>query len=408
VPTDRESRIPPTEVYAIALIGAGHMVSHFLQLTLPPLFPLLRGELDVSWVALGLVSSVFYGVSGVAQTIAGFFVDRFGARRVLLSGMSLFAAAIALAGLTPSYRALLPIAALAGLGNSVFHPADYSMLNSSVSARWIARAYSVHAISGNAGWVLAPALVGAVTYFAGWRVALVTAGGLGLLATLVIARQTRGLGAPAPAARPASTGLGADLRVLLGVPVLMAFGYFALLTASTTGIQTFAVPALGTIYHAPLALATGALTVYLFGNATGVLAGGFLADRATRHDLVAATGVMAAATLMIVVATGALPLSLISVVMALTGFSMGITAPSRDMLVRAATPRGSSGKVFGFVYSGLDLGALVAPPVYGWLLDRREPRTMFVVIAGVMLVMITTVVQVRRRVAPRAVPAAGG
>jgi FSR family fosmidomycin resistance protein-like MFS transporter len=408
VPTDRESRIPPTEVYAIALIGAGHMVSHFLQLTLPPLFPLLRGELDVSWVALGLVSSVFYGVSGVAQTIAGFFVDRFGARRVLLSGMSLFAAAIALAGLTPSYRALLPIAALAGLGNSVFHPADYSMLNSSVSARWIARAYSVHAISGNAGWVLAPALVGAVTYFAGWRVALVTAGGLGLLATLVIARQTRGLGAPAPAARPASTGLGADLRVLLGVPVLMAFGYFALLTASTTGIQTFAVPALGTIYHAPLALATGALTVYLFGNATGVLAGGFLADRATRHDLVAATGVMAAATLMIVVATGALPLSLISVVMALTGFSMGITAPPRDMLVRAATPRGSSGKVFGFVYSGLDLGALVAPPVYGWLLDRREPRTMFVVIAGVMLVMITTVVQVRRRVAPRAVPAAGG
>ncbi len=395
-------------MYAIALIGAGHMVSHFLQLTLPPLFPLLRGELDVSWVALGLVSSVFYGVSGVAQTIAGFFVDRFGARRVLLSGMSLFAAAIALAGLTPSYRALLPIAALAGLGNSVFHPADYSMLNSSVSARWIARAYSVHAISGNAGWVLAPALVGAVTYFAGWRVALVTAGGLGLLATLVIARQTRGLGAPAPAARPASTGLGADLRVLLGVPVLMAFGYFALLTASTTGIQTFAVPALGTIYHAPLALATGALTVYLFGNATGVLAGGFLADRATRHDLVAATGVMAAATLMIVVATGALPLSLISVVMALTGFSMGITAPPRDMLVRAATPRGSSGKVFGFVYSGLDLGALVAPPVYGWLLDRREPRTMFVVIAGVMLVMIATVVQVRRRVAPRAVPAAGG
>ncbi len=395
-------------MYAIALIGAGHMVSHFLQLTLPPLFPLLRGELDVSWVALGLVSSVFYGVSGVAQTIAGFFVDRFGARRVLLSGMSLFAAAIALAGLTPSYRALLPIAALAGLGNSVFHPADYSMLNSSVSARWIARAYSVHAISGNAGWVLAPALVGAVTYFAGWRVALVTAGGLGLLATLVIARQTRGLGAPAPAARPASTGLGADLRVLLGVPVLMAFGYFALLTASTTGIQTFAVPALGTIYHAPLALATGALTVYLFGNATGVLAGGFLADRATRHDLVAATGVMVAATLMIVVATGALPLSLISVVMALTGFSMGITAPSRDMLVRAATPRGSSGKVFGFVYSGLDLGALVAPPVYGWLLDRREPRTMFVVIAGVMLVMIATVVQVRRRVAPRAVPAAGG
>jgi MFS family permease len=282
------------------------------------------------------------------------------------------------------------------------------MLNSSVDARWIARAYSVHTISGNAGWVLAPALVGAVTYFAGWRLALVTAGGVGLLATLVIARQTRGLGAPAPAVRRAGAALRADLRVLLAVPVLMAFGYFALLTASTTGIQTFVVPALGVIYHAPLALATGALTVYLLGNATGVLTGGVLADRATRHDLVAATGVMCAATLMVVVATGALPLSLISVVMALTGFSMGITAPSRDMLVRAATPRGSSGKVFGFVYSGLDLGSLVAPPVYGWLLDRHEPRAMFVVIAAVMLVMIVTVVEVRRRVVPTTAPVASG
>jgi MFS family permease len=196
--------------------------------------------------------------------------------------------------------------------------------------------------------------------------------------------------------------------MLMAVPILMAFGYFALLTASTTGIQTFAVPALGAIYHAPLVLATGALTVYLFGNASGVLLGGFLADRATRHDLVAAAGVLCAATLMTVLAWGALPLGAVSVVMAATGFSMGITAPSRDMLVRAATPRGSSGKVFGFVYAGLDLGSLVAPPVYGWFLDRGEPRAMFAVIAAVMLVMIVTVVQVRRRVvAPRSAPAGG-
>ncbi len=398
--------IPRTDVSAIALIGTAHMVSHFLQLTLPPLFPLLRGELEVSWVALGVVSSVFYGVSGLAQTVAGFLVDRVGARRVLLTGMTLFSLAIGLAGLTPTYWALLPIAALAGLGNSVFHPADYSMLNASVDARWIARAYSVHAICGNLGWVLAPALVGAVTYVAGWRVALLAAGGVALLVTLVVARQTRGLGAPALAARPAGRGLSADLRVLVAAPVLMAFAYFALLTASTTGIQTFVVPALGAIYHAPLALATGALTVYLFGNASGVLTGGVLADRAHRHDLVAAAGVLCAAGLVSTIATGALPLPLISVAMALTGFSMGITAPSRDMLVRAATPRGSSGKVFGFVYSGLDLGSLVAPPVYGLLLDRQEPRMMFVVIAAIMLVMIVTVVQVRRQVAPAAV--AGG
>lgn len=122
------------DVRIIALIGAGHMVSHFLQLTLPPLFPLLKSEFDVSWVALGLVSSVFY-VSGVMQTVSGFFVDRVGARRVLLAGMLLFASAIAAAGLAPSYWMLLPIAAVAGACNSVFHPADYSMLNATVSAR---------------------------------------------------------------------------------------------------------------------------------------------------------------------------------------------------------------------------------------------------------------------------------
>jgi MFS family permease len=393
----------------IALIGAGHLISHFLQLALPPLFPILRIELGVSWAALGLLSSVFYGASGVAQTVAGFVVDRLGARRVLLAGMTLMGAAIALGGLAQSYWMLLVMAALAGLGNSVFHPADYSILNSAVSARRIARAYSIHALSGNAGWVLAPVVVGTVTLLAGWRVALAAAGGLALLGTLLLATLTPGLGARAPAAPAARPpGVVADLRVLLAVPILMAFGYFALLTASLMGIQTFAVPALGLIYNAPLALATGALTVYLFGNATGILAGGFLADRAARHDLVAATGVTCAAALTLVLASGGLPLATIGMAMAAMGFSMGITAPSRDMLVRAATPRGSSGKVFGFVYSGLDLGSLVAPPVYGWLLDRGRPRTMFAVIAAVMFVMIVTVIRVRRRVVPAPAPAAGG
>ena len=397
------------DVRVIALIGSGHMVSHFLQLTLPPLFPLLRDELGVSWVALGVISSVFYAVSGLAQPVAGFFVDHFGARRVLLSGMVLAAVAIASAGLAPSYWTLLPLAGLAGLGNSVFHPADYSRLNAAVSGRRIARDYSVHQISGNLGWVLAPVLVGTVTHLASWRIALLAAGGAALLATLVIALQTRGLGAPMPPLpRAHGTGLRADLRMLMAVPILMAFGYFVLLTASTGGIQTFAVPALGMIYRAPLVLATGALTVYLFGNASGVLTGGFLADRATRHDLVAAAGVLCAATLMVMLASGALPLGAISVVMTMTGFSMGVTAPSRDMLVRAATPRGSSGKVFGFVYSGLDVGSLIAPPVYGWFLDRGEPRSMFVVIAAVMLVMIATVVQLRRRVVTAQPAPAGG
>jgi MFS family permease len=387
-----------SDVRIIALIGAGHMVSHFLQLTIPPLFPLLRSEFDVSWTALGLISSVFYCASGLFQTVAGFVVDRFGARRVLLTGMTLFASAIAAAALAPTYWLLLPIAALAGAGNSVFHPADYSMLNATVSPRRMARAYSVHGLSGNLGWVLAPALVMPVTQLAGWRVALLTAAGAAFLAIVIIATQTRGLGrAMPPLPHEGPRSVVTDLRVLMAAPILMAFGYFALLTASTTGIQTFSVPALGMIYDAPLALATGALTVYLFANAAGILTGGFLADHVKRHDLVAGAGVLTAAGLMVILALGLVPLSAIALAMAATGFAMGVTSPSRDMIVRAATPRGSSGKVFGFVYSGLDLGSLIAPAMYGWLLDRGEPRAMFLVIAAIMLVMIVTVVHVRRQ-----------
>jgi MFS family permease len=374
------------------------MVSHFLQLTIPPLFPLLRDEFGVSWVQLGLISTVFYGVSGLMQTVAGFLVDRFGARRVLLTGMSLFACAIAVVGLVPTYWLLLPIAAVAGAGNSVFHPANYSMLNAAVSPRRIARAYSVHGLSGNLGWVLAPAVVMPVAHVAGWRAGLLVAAALALSATVVIARLTPGLGQAMPVgggeARPS---VAADLRVLLASSILIAFGYFALLSAAFTGIQSFAVPAFLMIYAAPLTLAAGALTAFLVGNASGLLAGGFLADRVRHHTRVAVIGVLSAAALMGVMAWGILPLAMLAVAMAATGFSLGVTSPSRDMIVRAATPRGSSGKVFGFVYSGLDLGSLIAPPIYGWLLDRDAPRGMFVVVAAIMVVMIFTVVQVRRR-----------
>jgi len=398
-----------SDVRIIALIASGHFTSHFLQLTLPPLFPLLRAEFDVSWVALGLVSSLFYCVSGVMQTVSGFLVDRFGARRVLVTGMTCFSGAIVAAGLTPSYWMLLPIAALGGAGNSVFHPADYSMLNTSVSAGRIARGYSAHAILGNAGFILGPLFVGTVSHFAGWRVALACAGVVGFIMTTVIARQTRGLGLPVARTRhEARPGLRADVRVLMSAPILMALGYFALATASWSGIQTFSVPALGMIYAAPIALATGALTAYLFGSALCTFTGGFLADRTTRHDIVAVSGIVSAAALIGVLASGSLPLAMIGVVMAAAGFCGGITGPSRDMIVRAATPRGSSGKVFGFVYSGMDLGSLIAPPMYGWLLDRGKPRAMFVMIGAIMLVMIFTVVRVRRRVVPRPAPVPGG
>jgi len=384
----------------IGLVGSAHFFSHFFQLTLPPLFPLIKETFGVPYVALGFMMSLMYASSGIGQTISGFLVDRFGAARVLVLGMCLFAGSMAAAGMAPTYWALLPIAVLAGLGNSVFHPADYSIFNASIDSRRLGRAYGVHSICGNLGWTVAPAVVVTLAAHASWRTALVTVGGIGVAAALLLSTQSDTLADDRPVASRraagADEGLAADIRLLMVAPVLAAFAYFALLATSLIGIQTFAVTTLVALYDAPLALATAALTAFLLGSSGGVLVGAFLADHTRRHDLVAAAGMSTGAVLALALATGALALPALPVVMAIAGFALGMTSPSRDMLVRQATPRGASGKVYGFVYSGLDLGSSLTPLLFGWLLDRGEPRAVFVVSAVFMLLTITTVVQVRR------------
>lgn len=385
----------------IALVASAHLLSHFFQLVLPPLFPVLRDDLGITYVALGLLMSLFYAASGIGQTIAGFLVDRYGARRILASGLALLGGAVGAAGVAPSYGFLIPVFAVAGLGNSVFHPADYSILNTMIDPRRLGRAYSVHSICGNLGWIAAPPVVVGLSALYGWRSAVVSVGALGVAAALLLATRRENLGhAPQAATATDRRPVAADVRLLLVAPILMAFAYFALLSASMSGMQTFGVTALVSIYDAPLTAATAALTGYLGGNAVGILAGGLVADHTRRHDVVAAAGMLIAAVLALVVATGAPPLPLLAATMALVGLCKGITGPSRDMLVRSATPARASGKVFGFVYSGLDLGSLAMPPVYGWLMDHGRPRAVFVVAAGLMVVTVFTVLQFRRRTAP--------
>jgi MFS transporter, FSR family, fosmidomycin resistance protein len=294
----------------------------------------------------------------------------------------------------PSYWLLLPVALLAGLGNSVFHPADYSILNVSVDPRRIGRGYSVHSISGNLGWAVAPPVVFALTAHLGWRAALVTVGGAGLAMVVVLATQGGAFGAARRGARGKSAVM--DVRVLLTAPILSAFAYFAFIATALIGVQTFGVTALVRVYETPMALATAALTAFLLGGAVGILAGGLLADRTSRHDVVAMVGLIAAAGFMMLLATGGVPASLLPALLGFTGFCHGVTGPSRDMLVRAATPPGASGKVFGFVYSGLDLGSCLTPLAFGWLLDHGDPRMLFVAVGILMLGTIGTVVQVRR------------
>ncbi|MBI1733663.1 MAG: MFS transporter [Candidatus Rokubacteria bacterium] len=392
----------------VGAIGVAHFVSHFFQLALPPLFPLLREEFGVGYVSLGLVISVFYGASGIGQAMSGFLVDRFGARPVLLAGTALLAGAIGTAGVAGSLPALVAVALVAGLGNSVFHPADYAIFNSAIDQRYLGRAYSVHGVAGSLGYAAAPAGIAMLAAALGWRGALVAAGAAGLAWVAVLASETRGLIEPRRTVgepeRPRRAMPGVGAGVLLSAPILAAFAYFVLLTTATAGTQTFGVAAIVALYAAPLGFATSALSGYLVAKAAGVFAGGFVADRTGRHDIVAAGGILAAAMMMLVVASATAPVAIVAAAMAVAGAALGVAQPARDLLVRGATPPGASGRVFGFAYAGMDVGSALTPLAFGWLMDAGHPRIVFVAIAGLMVLTIGTVIEVRRHATP---PAAG-
>ncbi len=383
----------------ISLVGFAHLLSHFYQVALGPLFPLLRDEFNVSYTALGLVVSLFFGVSGACQAFVGILVDRYGAHRLLLFGITAMATSVLLMGLAPAYWVLLPLAVTAAFGNCVFHPADISILSAKISPQRMGRALGIHGFGGTCGYFLSPIIIYyGVASTAGWRAGLVTAGLIGWVAAFLIYRHRAVLRMPTGSTETggALPGLAFYGRLLSNLPLMAAFCYFALIAAAGVAMQNFSVPALMELYGSPLAVATAGLTVYLAGNAAGVLAGGELADRLPRHALIAACGMACGAVLMICVAAFSLPMPAIIALLGTAGFFVGATGPSRDILIRAATPVGATGKVFGFVYSGLDLGSASGPLLFGWLMDGGQFRGVFVGIAAMYVVAILSVLQLRR------------
>jgi predicted MFS family arabinose efflux permease len=380
----------------IGVIGIAHALSHFFQLMLPPLFPLLRAEFDVSYATLGALMSVFYVSSGCCQFGAGFGVDRFGARPVLLGGLALLAGSVFLAGLAPGIYWLFPLAMLMGLGNGVFHPADFAVLNANVQPRRLGHAYSVHGIGGSLGYALAPLASYGVGVAFGWRTSLLLFGALGLVAVAVMATQRDVLKSRAHDPSAPRHTWRSSVELFRQTPILLCFLYFAVVTLAGIGIQTFIGASLHAAYDVTLVVAASALSAYFVGSTVGILAGGFLATRTTHHDRVAASGLATGAALMLLLAA-APGLAVVAVeLMFATGFVLGATGPSRDMIVRNATPPGASGRVYGFVYSGLDLGATIAPVMIGLLLDHDAPRAVFVFIGTCLLLAVATVVRVRR------------
>jgi FSR family fosmidomycin resistance protein-like MFS transporter len=386
----------------IGLVGLAHGASHFSQLVLPPLFPLLKAEFNVSYAELGVMMMLFFVFSGGCQTPAGFAVDRFGARRVLLFGVAMTALSALLMALAPGFWVLVLCVMLAGLGNSVFHPADFTILNSRVDPRRLGHAFSVHGISGSLGWAAAPLTVTALGVAFGWRGAAFTVGVCGMVLfgalyasrrRLVTESDSGGRTADGTRLRKLAGGLGP----LLTLPVWLCFGYFLLLSMALAGLQSFGTPALMDISQVTLTSATMALTFYFLGNTAGTLAGGFAAGWTQRHDLVAAAGMCSGAALFFLVASGLVVAWWVIPVFVLAGFSSGVTGPSRDLIVRGATPKGATGRVYGFVYSGLDTGAALAPVLLGYLLDHGHSAGVFLFIGVTLLLGMGTVIQVRQR-----------
>ncbi len=377
----------------IGLIAIAHGLSHFFQLVIAVMFPLIREDLGVSYAQLGAASALYFTTSAIAQTFAGFVSDRFGPVKVLHGGLALCALGILIAGLAPGYAWLLAGAAIAGIGNSVFHPVDFSILNARVTPARLPVAYSVHGFCGAMGWTLAPAFAYGISTLYGWRAALLSASVLGVV--MIVALLVGGIGrepervAQARRSAPA-TSLSADLQVFMQTPVLMCFLYFVLTAVALTGMQTFGVSSLMGLYSTSVGEASTALSAYLFSSGVGILGGGYLATRFRRADRVAALGVFSSSLVALVLALGIVPLPALAAAMALGGFLYGLSSASRDLIVREATPKGSTGKVYGFVYSGLDLGQMVMPVFYGWMLDLARPDAVFyVTFFGLGLAVLT-------------------
>jgi MFS transporter, FSR family, fosmidomycin resistance protein len=390
----------PSYVRVVGVVCAAHFVSHYYIILLAPLLPFVRAEYGVSYTEIGLAFAAFNIVSAALQTPAGFLVDRFGARALLVAGLVIGALAFITVGLVDSFWVLVAMFALAGIGNTVYHPADYSLLSQHVPPDRIGQAFSVHTFAGMLGSAVAPASLLIMQSQWGWRGAFIGAGALGIaVAALLLAiRDSFTARASSGHARKSADDSPVGWQLLLSAPIVLNLIFFVLLAMISGGLYNYSVVALGTLYETPVATANAALSGNLLLSAIGVLIGGLLVARTTRHAMVAAVGLGTMALFTILIAEIDLGAVALIAVMSLIGFFSGIIMPSRDMIVREVTPPGSFGKVFGFVTTGFNIGGIISPLIFGAIMDHGSPRFVFLAVAAFSLIAIVTVASRARRV----------
>ena len=396
----------------MGLVGLAHMVSHFSQLILPPLFPWLKEAFHVGFTELGVLLTIFFVVSCAVQTLSGFVVDRFGPRPILFGGITLLALAAFGFSISTSYAMLAGFAVVAGIGNGVFHPVDYTLLNRKIHSSRLGHAFSVHGITGSLGWALAPVMMVSITLAFSWRVALASAGVLALVVLVVLWFNRAHLGiemtsAAAPLknakAGAKATGRAGESFGFLAIPaVWMCFGFFFLYAVVISGVQAFAPEAARQLHDVPTRWAAMCLTFYMVAAAGGMVLGGFLASDPSRCEKIVGAGFGIAAVMALTIGFAPLAPMAVPVLFALMGAAAGVAGPSRDLIVKRAAPAGATGRVYGVVYSGLDIGQAAAPLVFGTLMDMHRFSDVWLGIAIVQAVLITTAFNVHK--ARRTVP----
>ncbi|MEZ5662020.1 MAG: MFS transporter [Burkholderiaceae bacterium] len=388
----------------IGLVGLAHGTSHFSHLLLAPLFPVFIRDFGLTFADVGLLMSIFFVISGVGQALSGFVVDRIGARPVLFGAISCFLVAALVASQVQGYGGLVLVAALAGLGNAPFHPADFTILNQRVSAARLGHAFSAHGLTGNLGWALAPAFLVGITALADWRTAYQAAAVFYLVVLGVLFWQRDRLRTQVMIRHPEASA-GSDLAFLKLPVVWWCFSFFLLSTMTLAVVQSFGPSILKAVHGVGVEAATLTLSAYMVCGAFGMLVGGFIATWGQHHhwssDRVVAMAMTAGGLLLMVCATGWLGATGTMVVLALTGFAVGVGGPSRDMMIKKATPRGATGRVYGTVYSGLDTGFAVSPLFFGVLMDQGLYAATLAGAGVVLLISVYAAVGVGKRTANR-------
>ncbi len=395
---------PPTtkSVKVTGLVSFAHLYSHFFFFVLPPLFPLLRDDLSVTYTELGVLIVVFNLVSAVTQLPMGMLVDRLDAPKLLTGAVALQGLALIVMGLVPSYWVLIVMMVPAGLANAVYHPADYSILNRAVAPHMMGRAFSMHTLSGFGGSALAPLTMVALAALSGWNVALICVGVAGLLVAAILHMNGALLaeevvehenGQPPERTVPS---LKSTAMLLLSLPILMGFIFWLFISVAHVGVSYFSVSAFDQMYEMPLATANLALTAFLAASSAGIFAGGILSDKTPRHDLIAIYGTIAAGLAILSMGLFDMTIVMIIIAMCAAGLASGVTAPSRDLLVRSVTPKDAMGTVFGFVSTGLNVGGVIAPFVFGWLLDGGQAAQVFLIAGLFQIAIIVTVIGMKK------------